>query len=826
MKKIKIFAVIMLLGVLLSCEYSLENIVNELTVATKFNLTYDENGADAGSAPLDFAEYQEGFNVTVMDNTGNLVKGGYNFAGWNTKEDGSGTTYTTGQILIVGKSNVVLYAKWTNNPVYRITYNGNGAASGTVPVDNTCYETGFTAVIPGNTGNLVRSGFTFNGWNTQSNGSGTSYAQGSIYTILGSNVTLYARWSAGDTYTVTYIKNGGTGSVPVDSTNYSAGNTVTVLGNVYNIVYTGYSFNGWNTADNGSGTQYSPGATFSMPADDMLLYAVWAINGYTVTFNTQGGSAVSLQIINYGNTVSVPGSPTRGGYVFDGWYKEAGCSSAWNFLYDTVTGNTTIYAKWIPVYNVTFDKNDAGASGSMSPQLITSGTSANLTGCGFTKPGSGFLGWATSSAGAVVYTDGATYTMGGGNVVLYAKWGDAVYVSPSGSSSNSGLSSASPKKSIEDGIAVAQSYGIGMVRIAAGNYTISSTITMVPGVSLQGGWDAAFSARDWTVYQTKLLSAIPLSPMFDVSNTSISGVVYEGFYVSILQMVNGTSSAFNIADNASPVIQDNNIYIINSGADSSYSYGFMLAPGAAANVVIRRNIIRLHRTNRTPAGDSARAIYFFSGGAGSNVTIEKNRITVCSNQRADGIRIAGSSANIIIRNNIISDFSTDNMALAVTIDGGSPYVKIVNNTIHSYAPLSNEYGVYFNTAGGATYIVNNIFHSQASGGFAMNVSSGTPFFLFNLTFGFGTHANNFTPDGTNSYYAAAGTFANVFTDGTIDSVLTDGDDTNYHINPADASYAYNRGMGTGSSTYGSVTYDIDGQARPIGGVYDRGADER
>ena len=97
-----------------------------------------------------------------------------------------------------------------------------------------------------------------------------------------------------------------------------------------------------------------------------------------------------------------------------------------------------------------------------------------------------------------------------------------------------------------------------------------------------------------------------------------------------------------------------------------------------------------------------------------------------------------------------------------------------------------------------------------------------------MTFGFANHGSSgFLPaDPSNDYYASAAIFPDVFVDNTVDSNLADGDGTDYHIDTGDTTYAYNQGMDTGSSTYGSVTVDIDGQSRPRSGTYDRGADER
>ena len=66
----------------------------------------------------------------------------------------------------------------------------------------------------------------------------------------------------------------------------------------------------------------------------------------TVTFDSQGGSAVNPIKVTHGKTAAQPGNPTRSGYAFGGWYKESACTNAWNFDTDTVTGDITLYAKW------------------------------------------------------------------------------------------------------------------------------------------------------------------------------------------------------------------------------------------------------------------------------------------------------------------------------------------------------------------------------------------------------------------------------------------------------------------------------------------------
>ena len=87
------------------------------------------------------------------------------------------------------------------------------------------------------------------------------------------------------------------------------------------------------------------------------------LNVHTVTFDSQGGSVVNPIKVTHGKTAAQPGNPTRSGYTFGGWYKESGCTNAWNFATDTVTGDITLYAKWT--------QNSGGGGGWYNPPSVT-----------------------------------------------------------------------------------------------------------------------------------------------------------------------------------------------------------------------------------------------------------------------------------------------------------------------------------------------------------------------------------------------------------------------------------------------------------------------
>ena len=163
---------------------------------------------------------------------------------------------------------------------YTVTYNGNGNTSGVVPTDANLYEQGALVTVL-NQGSLIKTGYVFVGWNTATDGSGTSQTAGSTFNMGTANVILYAQWTINE-YTLTYDGNGATaGTVPVDpSSPYQFGATVTVLGNTGDLIRindggTSYYFTGWNTQADGSGADQAEGSNFIMGASDVILYALW-----------------------------------------------------------------------------------------------------------------------------------------------------------------------------------------------------------------------------------------------------------------------------------------------------------------------------------------------------------------------------------------------------------------------------------------------------------------------------------------------------------------------------------------------------------------------
>ncbi|MCE1195917.1 InlB B-repeat-containing protein, partial [bacterium] len=247
-----------------------------LTITKAYTVTYNGNGNTGGSVPTDTSSYASGATVIVKGNDSSLVKTGYNFGGWNTKADGSSTTYQADNTFTMGAANVTLYAKWIVLPTYKVTYEANGATSGSVPTDSNNYLQGASVTVLSNTDHLIKSGYTLVGWETKADGSGTTYEAGNTFTMGATHVTLYAKWILLPIYKVTYDANGATsGSSPTDNNDYHQNAIVTILGNNGDLKKTKLIFSCWNTSADGTGVDIAANSTLIMPSNNVILYAKW-----------------------------------------------------------------------------------------------------------------------------------------------------------------------------------------------------------------------------------------------------------------------------------------------------------------------------------------------------------------------------------------------------------------------------------------------------------------------------------------------------------------------------------------------------------------------
>jgi uncharacterized repeat protein (TIGR02543 family) len=155
--------------------------------------------------------------------------------------NGTGTTINAGDIKNNFSANLPLYVQWNST----ITYDSNTATTGTVPSPTTAKSSAAVTTLATNSGTLARPGYTFSGWNTSANGSGSNYAAGLTTYSSPGDITLYAQWNS----TITYNANGSTsGTVPAATTAKGDAPNTTLATNTGTLAKTNYVFDGWNTA--------------------------------------------------------------------------------------------------------------------------------------------------------------------------------------------------------------------------------------------------------------------------------------------------------------------------------------------------------------------------------------------------------------------------------------------------------------------------------------------------------------------------------------------------------------------------------------------------
>ncbi len=184
-----------------------------------------------------------------------------------------------------------------------------------------------------------RTGYTFAGWNTAADGTGTAYEDGATITLTSDaeDVTLYAQWTPIQ-LTVSFDANGGSGDMEAQTVDY---NVSTKL-NSNAFTREGHEFTGWNTAADGTGTAYNDPAEVSL-TEDLKLYAQWQIKTYTVTWVDENGTVLETdENVEYGVQPSFDGeNPTKENtdeftYTFAGWDPEI----------TSVTSDVTYKAKY------------------------------------------------------------------------------------------------------------------------------------------------------------------------------------------------------------------------------------------------------------------------------------------------------------------------------------------------------------------------------------------------------------------------------------------------------------------------------------------------
>lgn len=294
-----------------------------------------------------------------------------------------------GKNISVNSADIVTTITSLKNCVVKLDPNGGKSVSAI-----TVKEGSAVTSIPDTT----RDGFTFDGWYTAADG-------GDKVTSLENvteDTTLYAHWTA-NTYTLTFDSQGGDA---IDAITASAADKITSLPapNREN-----YLFEGWYTAADGGEK-----VTSLSLVKDTTLYAHWKTVHYTITFDSQGGSAVEPIVADVGDLFTAMPTPIKENYVFNGWYTEPSGGVRVTSIDDGK--DVTLYAHWSEAtYVLTFNTQGADAVGPIRFGI------SDMAGIELPIPsrdGYKFEGWFTEAEGGEKVTE----ITNASDATLYAHW--------------------------------------------------------------------------------------------------------------------------------------------------------------------------------------------------------------------------------------------------------------------------------------------------------------------------------------------------------------------------------------------------------------------
>ena len=339
----------------------------------QYTITFDTDGGTV------IAPITQDYNTAVA-RPADPTKTGYTFAGWDKTIPEN-----------MPAENIIVKALWTINQ-YTITFDTDGG-SDVAPITQD-YNTAVVAPA-----DPTKEGYTFAGWDA------TIPA-----TMPAKDTVIKAKWTV-NKYTITFDVDGGSYVAPITQ-NYG-----TEIVAPADPTKTGYTFAGWDTE-----------IPSTMPAGDMTIKAKWTVNQYTITVDTDGGTAIAPITQDYGTDVVAPAAPTKTGYTFAGW-SEA-------FPSTMPAGDMTIKALWTvktfdPEVNgkgVKFNANGgAFADGSTETLVKATFGEAIAAPAAPVRAGYTFAGWAATAESKVALADLGTLDvdLDDGEVIFYAVWTEA-----------------------------------------------------------------------------------------------------------------------------------------------------------------------------------------------------------------------------------------------------------------------------------------------------------------------------------------------------------------------------------------------------------------
>jgi uncharacterized repeat protein (TIGR02543 family) len=392
-----------------------------ITVNPKRTITYHYNSGTA-PATANPADYVVGTGCTISNEP---TRTGYTFSGWTCAELNVSTPTKPLVVPTTATANLNVYAAWA--PVtYTVTYTLNG---GTIPLPNPNPATYDVTSAAFTLKNPVKPGYTFTGW-TGSNG---VTAQTTVTVPTGStdNKTYTANWSI-NTYTITYLPNGGTAASSPNKATYQITEVpfnINTTAAANQPTRTGYLFDGWTGHNITVPTKTIPVTVNSFAVqgepENLTYTAQWSPEPYTITYTMNGGTNHASNPSGYNITSAAITlqAPTRAGYTFAGWTGSNGNTPQTSVTIPAgSTGNKTYMANWTAINYAISYKDTDGTTTITAPGAPAQYNDSELPKT-FTstpvKAGYTFTGWTgTGASGASVTIPAGTL----GALTYIANW--------------------------------------------------------------------------------------------------------------------------------------------------------------------------------------------------------------------------------------------------------------------------------------------------------------------------------------------------------------------------------------------------------------------
>lgn len=345
------------------------------SVKVSYSISYHLDGGTNNPAnPTKYSKSDATF--TLQD----PAKLDYNFLGWFDEKDNKITKINKGST-----GDIVLTAKWEakGEPSYTVTYHLNGGENNASnPTTYTALDSDIALVEPS------KEGHQFIAWFSSADFTGSKITE--IETSTKVDINLYAQWEI-FTFTVTFEDHDGK-PLKTEIVNWNSSATAPA-----NPAREGYYFISWDI-------------DFSKIVSDTTVKANYQAKGYTITFDSNGGSSVSNLNQDYQSSITAPDNPTRLGYTFTAWDPALPATMP--------AKNQTLTAQWAPiVYDINYHLSLGETNHADNPSVYTIETDT-ITLQPATKADTTFSWWLGSDGNKVsVITQGST-----GNIDLWPKW--------------------------------------------------------------------------------------------------------------------------------------------------------------------------------------------------------------------------------------------------------------------------------------------------------------------------------------------------------------------------------------------------------------------